>query len=100
MTNGISIRLRSGARCQRRRCFLMTISENPANPGAGQHSVEMSGAIHPEWSSAQRIAFRFVCSLILIYNFPDPLDSLPWISLSWYDSLSWKFMYKLGPWVG
>jgi uncharacterized membrane protein YphA (DoxX/SURF4 family) len=80
----------------------MSVSEDAAGLDARRHSEEASGATHYEWSLAQRITFRFACSFIVIYNFPDPLSSIPWIArvLGWYETLSSKIMFALVPWVG
>jgi hypothetical protein len=50
------------------------------------------------WSLATRIAFRFVFAYFALYNFPFPLDLLPFTNsvLGKYDEL-WK---KIVPWVG
>lgn len=32
-----------------------------------------------DWSPAKRIAFRFVFAYLVLYNFPFPLDAIPWL---------------------
>jgi NADH:ubiquinone oxidoreductase subunit K len=51
------------------------------------------------WSPMRRIVFRFVFSYLVLYNFPFPLDSIPWLGpilTQPYTDL-WN---ALVPWVG
>lgn len=52
----------------------------------------------PGWPVVTRIAFRFMFAYFVVYNFPFPLDLLPFTSsvLSRYDDLR----HKIVPWVG
>jgi uncharacterized membrane protein YphA (DoxX/SURF4 family) len=80
----------------------MSDSEDAASLGIEQYSVDAPDEARHEWSLGQRIAFRFACSLIVIYNFPDPVGLIPWIArvLGLYEILSSKIMFALVPWVG
>jgi len=65
-----------------------------------------------QWSSIQKILFRFFCCFFFIYIFPFPLDSIPFtteISListkltAWYFAIFeayTNFWHKVIPWVG
>jgi hypothetical protein len=55
-------------------------------------------AAAPVWSPATRLLFRFAFSYLVLYNFPFPLDYIPYvdtIALPYYQM--WKLLV---PWVG
>jgi len=50
------------------------------------------------WSPVQRVAFRFACAYLVLYNFPSPLGIIPYAdSLAEPYEAIWK---ALVPWVG
>ena len=42
--------------------------------------MEITTLAHQSWNAYQKIAFRFFCCLFLIYLFPFPIDSLPFVN--------------------
>ncbi len=52
----------------------------------------------PAWSSGRKVAFRFICSYFVLYNFPFPLDAIPFLesAVVAYSGL-W---HAVVPWVG
>ncbi len=74
--------------------------------------MEITTLAHQSWNAYQKIAFRFFCCLFLIYLFPFPIDSLPFVNelLSIHPKLSeWfgapfekytEFWHAVIPWVG
>jgi uncharacterized membrane protein YphA (DoxX/SURF4 family) len=51
------------------------LATNSVEPGGGT-AVQASQA-RPPWSFRQRIAFRFVCAYLLLYNLPFPIGTIP-----------------------
>lgn len=55
-----------------------------------------------QWNLATRIAFRFVFAYLVLYNFPSPLNILPWQSLHtkyvalWTAIVTWVGKHLLG----
>ena len=74
--------------------------------------MEITTLAHQSWNAYQKIAFRFFCCLFLIYLFPFPIDSLPFVNelLSIHPKLSeWfgapfekytEFWHAFIPWIG
>jgi hypothetical protein len=54
--------------------------------------------VHPDWTPAQRILFRFLFAYLVLYIFPFPLSSIPYAASvsEWYSKL-WDAAV---PWIG
>jgi uncharacterized membrane protein YphA (DoxX/SURF4 family) len=76
----------------------MSVVQDSTNFMASENLAESPKPARPDWNLAQRIAFRFTFSYLVIYNLPFPLYYIPYISNvgRWYS----KFIYALVPWVG
>ncbi len=59
---------------------------------------QTSGPNAPDWNTAQRIGFRFVCAYLVLYNLPFPLGVIPGTSFA-SDAYT-RFLTSLVPWVG
>jgi uncharacterized membrane protein YphA (DoxX/SURF4 family) len=74
--------------------------------------MELLTAQQAPWSPVQKFFFRFFCCLFLIYIFPFPLDSFPFVTeltklsekiTAWYTAIFEAYTnlwHKIIPWVG
>ena len=68
----------------------------PESP-ALDRSVETAPAA-PIWSPAKRLLFRFAFAYLVLYNFPFPLDYIPYVDMA---ALLYRKLWRaLVPWVG
>lgn len=75
----------------------------PAEPSELSDDVETAQRDAPEtavaaWGAAKRVLFRFVCAYFVLYNFPFPLEYIPF--LDWVVGPYYSFWHALVPWVG
>ncbi len=70
-----------------------------AEPGAseGERSIEQHVTVRG-WRAGHKLAFRFVCVYLVLYNLPFPLDLPP--RTSWIDDAAAWCWHKLGILVG
>jgi hypothetical protein len=52
----------------------------------------------PVWGAAKRLLFRFVCAYFVLYNFPFPLDYIPFLDVVarpypglWHAIVPWRW---------
>ncbi len=60
--------------------------------------MEPSPVPPAEWSPVKRVGFRFLCCYFLLYNFPFPLEYVPWLDAA--GGLYYQLWTRFVPWVG
>jgi hypothetical protein len=70
----------------------------PESPILNQRLDEKAAAPAPAWNPATRLLFRFGFSYLVLYNFPFPLDYIPYVDMAVMPY--YQLWQLLVPWVG